>query len=66
MSFPTVQSLNGQLNATRRWHPEVDTTPLERDRAAAQILEQIRKIMADAPALSQHHIDIITAALANN
>lgn len=66
MSFPTVQSINGKLNTTRRWHPEKDLTPLKQDLATAQILEQINRSMANAPALSQHHIDIITTALANN
>ena len=60
---PTVYRLNGRLNAQRRWHPGADTTELEQDLAAFRISEYARKIMAEAPALTQAHIDDIAAIL---
>lgn len=59
----SVQHLAGRLIAQRRWHPEQDTTALEQDLAACQISEYARKIMADAPALTQSHIDDVAAIL---
>lgn len=60
---PTIYRLNGRLNALKRWHPEQDTTPAEQDLAAARISEYARKIMADAPALTQSHIDDVVAVM---
>ena len=60
---PTIHRLNGRLNAQRRWHPDTDTTELEQDLAACRISEYARKIMAEAPALSQAHIDDVAAIL---
>lgn len=60
---PKIQRLIGRLNAQKRWHPDQDTTPAEQDFAAARIYDYARKIMADAPALPQGHIDDITALL---
>ena len=58
-----VQHVMGRLIAQRRWHPEQDTTELEQDLAACRISEYARKIMAEAPALTQAHIDDIAAIL---
>ncbi|WJY90489.1 hypothetical protein CCONF_09970 [Corynebacterium confusum] len=58
-----VQHVMGRLIAQRRWHPDTDTTELEQDLAACRISEYARKIMADAPALTQSHIDDIAAIL---
>jgi|GEM_PF-1794658 len=60
---PTIHRLNGRLNAQRRWHPDTDTTELEQDLAACRISEYARKIMAEAPALTQAHIDDVAAIL---
>lgn len=58
-----VQHVMGRLIAQRRWHPDTDTTELEQDLAACRISEYARKIMAEAPALTQAHIDDIAAIL---
>ena len=59
-----VQRRIGRLNAQKRWHPGTDTTELEQDLAACRISEYARKIMAEAPALTQSHIDAVAAILA--
>lgn len=58
-----VQHVMGRLIAQRRWHPDTDTTELEQDLAACRISEYARKIMAEAPALTQAHIDDVAAIL---
>ena len=58
-----VQHVMGRLIAQRRWHPDTDTTELEQDLAACRISEYARKIMAEAPALTQAHIDDIADIL---
>lgn len=58
-----VQHVMGRLIAQRRWHPDTDTTELEQDLAACRISEYARKIMAEAPALTQSHIDDVVAIL---
>ena len=58
-----VQHLTGRLIAQKRWHPGADTTELEQDLAACRISEYARKIMAEAPALTQAHIDDVAAIL---
>ena len=58
-----VQHLTGRLIAQKRWHPDTDTTALEQDLAACRISEYARKIMAEAPALTQSHIDDVAAIL---
>jgi len=58
-----IQRRIGRLNALKRWHPEQDTTELEQDLAACRISEYAHKVMADAPALAQAHIDDVTAIL---
>lgn len=60
---PTIYRLNGRLNALKRWHPGADTTALEQDLAACRISEYAHKVMADAPALTQSHIDDVVAVM---
>lgn len=58
-----IQRRIGRLNAQKRWHPGADTSALEQDLAACRISEYARKIMAEAPALTQSHIDDVAAIL---
>lgn len=58
-----VQRRIGRLNAQKRWHPGADTTELEQDLAACRISEYVRRVMADAPALTQSHIDDVVAVM---
>lgn len=48
----TWTSTRARIAASKRHHPEADTTVLERDHRAARAEEYVRKLVDGAPALT--------------
>jgi hypothetical protein len=49
---PAVRALSCKIAARERHHPGTDTTDLRRDMRAAQLAEHIRRVVAEAPPLT--------------
>ncbi|AGS34033.1 hypothetical protein B841_02750 [Corynebacterium maris DSM 45190] len=52
-----ISLASGQLAAARRWHPDTDTSALERNLAVARIANYARKVLADTPPLEPEDLD---------
>jgi hypothetical protein len=49
---PVVRALSSKIAAIERHHPNADTGELRRDMHAAQLAEQIQRVVDEAPPLS--------------
>lgn len=58
-----VASAKGRLAVARRWHPESDPTPLQRDLAAAKLEAYVARVVAEAPPLTREQADKIAVLL---
>jgi len=58
-----TRQLTGRYGAIKRHHPEVDTTELRRDMAAAALADYVAHAVAAAPPLTPAQRDRIAALL---
>ena len=65
IALPNIRAVNGRLTCSRRWHPDQhDThTALERELAAAKVLNYAAEVMANAPALHTEDVAAVAAIL---
>ncbi|MGW4581950.1 hypothetical protein ACWELP_24975 [Rhodococcus aetherivorans] len=59
----TTRKLVATLGATRRHHPDADTTDIRRELAASTIEDHVRAVVAQAPPLTDEQRERIAALL---
>ncbi len=50
---PGHRSLANKKRALARWHPDADTSELDRDLKAARASEYVRRLVSEAPPLTE-------------
>jgi hypothetical protein len=47
-----AEKLNAKIANIKRWHPDRDTTELERERNEAKLTAYVKKVVSEAPPLT--------------